>query len=75
MATQPREGSYRIPAAAVLAHLRGIRFPAARSDLLKCARGNNAPLGFIRALEVLPDREYMDLADVMDAASETGSSR
>ncbi|MDA0636968.1 DUF2795 domain-containing protein [Nonomuraea sp. MCN248] len=39
-------------------HLRGIDYPATKSELLDAAREQGADQETIRALESMPDREY-----------------
>lgn len=45
-------------------HLAGIDYPATRDDLLRHARGQNAPEEVIAALEQLTHHEYGSAADV-----------
>jgi len=57
----PKRGS----GARLTTDLKGINFPARRNDLIQHAKKNNAPQDTIEAIESMPDREYMNMADVM----------
>lgn len=39
-------------------HLKGVDYPASKSDLVATAREQGADQGIISALEAMPDREY-----------------
>lgn len=45
-------------------HLKGIKFPANRDDLIEHARQNHAPEEVLSTLERMPDREFSNAADV-----------
>lgn len=45
-------------------HLKGIKFPANREDLIEHARQNDAPEEVLSTLERMPDREFNNAADV-----------
>lgn len=45
-------------------HLKGIKFPANREDLIEHARQNDAPEEVLSTLEQMPDREFHNAADV-----------
>jgi len=45
-------------------YLSGIDYPCSKQDLIKHAKGKNAPGEIVGALNGLPDREYMDTPDV-----------
>lgn len=47
-------------------HLRGIDFPATREELIEYAEENDADEEIIEALQDLDDREYENMADVLD---------
>lgn len=50
--------------------LKGIDFPATKDDLIEQALDNGVASEVAEILEELPDREYDDMADVMDAYSD-----
>jgi hypothetical protein len=52
--------------------LNGVRYPARPDDLLEHVSGADAPDDAVAALEDLPDREYVNIADV---AEELGYGR
>jgi hypothetical protein len=39
-------------------HLKGVDYPASKSDLVAAAREHGADQDIITALEAMPDREY-----------------
>ncbi|WP_336204963.1 DUF2795 domain-containing protein [Nonomuraea sp. LPB2021202275-12-8] len=39
-------------------HLKGVDYPASKSDLLEAARKQGADRDTIKALEAMPDRDY-----------------
>ncbi|MFI7446799.1 DUF2795 domain-containing protein [Nonomuraea sp. NPDC049714] len=39
-------------------HLKGVDYPASKSDLVAAAREHGADQDIIKALEAMPDREY-----------------
>jgi hypothetical protein len=39
-------------------HLKGVDYPASKSDLVAAAREHGADQEIIKALEAMPDREY-----------------
>jgi hypothetical protein len=52
-------------------HLKGVDYPADRSELLDTARSENAPPEVVEALESLPeDEEYEGPDDVMEAVED-----
>lgn len=44
-------------------HLKGIDYPAGKEDLVRHARGQNAPDDVLAVLQRMPDREYGSAAD------------
>ncbi len=60
---------YDEPATAVPSYLRGVSFPATKQDLLRLARANNDEPGVLRKLELVADRSYSSLHDLMSALS------
>lgn len=46
-------------------HLKGIRFPAGKQDLVQHAKGNGAPSEAMEAIEAMPEQTYETMADVM----------
>ncbi len=56
----------------IMAHLKGIDFPARKSDLVEHARETEGPDTdeIVNTLEKLPDRRYNSAADVMHEVSE-----
>lgn len=46
-------------------NLKGIKFPADRSQLVKQARANGASSDVIRRIQEMPDRAYSNMAEVM----------
>lgn len=48
-------------------HLSGIDYPAAKEDLLRAAREQNAPRGVLDVLERIEEREYDGPAEVSEA--------
>ena len=52
-------------------HLKGVDYPADRSELLDTARSENAPPEVVEALESLPeDEEFEGPDDVMEAVED-----
>ncbi|HNY64014.1 MAG TPA: DUF2795 domain-containing protein [Deltaproteobacteria bacterium] len=49
--------------------LKGIHYPANKSDLLKTAQGNNASQDVMDILNKLPDQSYPSPVDVNKAVS------
>lgn len=47
--------------------LQGLEMPASRQEILECARRNSAPASAIHAIEMLPDRRYRDMDQIMAA--------
>lgn len=45
--------------------LKGIDFPAKRSDLLRHAKQNHAEQDVLHEIENMPEQEYGNMADVM----------
>jgi hypothetical protein len=45
--------------------LKGVEFPAKKSDLLDQARKNHAERAVLDLIEAMPDQEYGTMADVM----------
>jgi hypothetical protein len=59
-------------AANVTHHLKRVRFPASKEDLLERARNNGAGQDVLEVLESFPeDQEFETLADVVKAYGET----
>lgn len=56
--------------ATITRHLRGIQFPATKDDLVEQALDNGADDITADLLGALPDRQYEDLVEVMDAYGE-----
>lgn len=56
--------------AAVEKYLKGIHFPANKSDLVEHAKNNDAPEDVINVLNKFDERDYQGVADV---AKEIGS--
>ncbi len=56
----------------IMDHLKGIDFPARKSELVKHARETEGPDTdeVVNALEKLPDRQYNSPADVMHEIGE-----
>jgi hypothetical protein len=48
-------------------YLRGVSFPATKQDLLRAARNNNYEPSALRKLELVADRPYTSLRDLMTA--------
>ncbi len=46
-------------------HLKGIRFPAEKQDLVQHAKQNGAPSQAMRAIEAMPEQTYETMADIM----------
>lgn len=60
-----------IPSPTAVAHqLKGIDFPASKDDLIEQALDNGVPGEVAELLEEMPDRDYDNMADVMDAYSD-----
>ncbi len=49
----------------VTKHLKGIDFPAEKSDLAEHAKKNGAPPEIMEAIEAMPEQTYETVADVM----------
>jgi hypothetical protein len=45
--------------------LKGVEFPAKKSDLLDQARKNHAERAVLELIEAMPDQDYGTMADVM----------
>jgi hypothetical protein len=56
--------------AAVTHSLKGMDFPARKSELVNHARDHGADQEIINVLENLPDREFGNMADVMKGYGE-----
>ncbi|HEX6959157.1 MAG TPA: DUF2795 domain-containing protein [Ferrovibrio sp.] len=56
-----------ISPAEITRHLKGIDFPVTKDGLVEQARENGADEMVAELLDALPDREYDDMADVMEA--------
>lgn len=52
-------------------HLKGIRFPATRDDLLEQARENKADADVLDKIEQMPGQDYGTMADVMKGYGKT----
>lgn len=63
--TPPNEGFASF--AEVQKHLAGISYPAAKDDLVRRAREQDAPDGVMSLIEGLEDRTYESPADVSKA--------
>ena len=64
MATISEKGQ---PSVNVSRFLKGIDFPAQKQDLLQLARKNQADSTVIDLIQQLEDREYDNMAEVMQA--------
>ncbi|WP_182877180.1 DUF2795 domain-containing protein [Microbispora sp. H10670] len=53
-------------------HLKGVDYPAGKSDLIDTARDQGADDTVLNALERIPDREYDGPNAVSKAVSEAG---
>jgi hypothetical protein len=53
-------------------HLKGIKFPASKQDLIEHARQNDAPEEVLSTLEQMPDREFGNAADVAKGVGQIG---
>jgi hypothetical protein len=51
-------------------YLKGQEYPAHKQDLLKTAKGNDAPDEVIEEIEGLPDQEFSGPQDVMKGYGE-----
>lgn len=60
------------PASAMPHYLRGIRYPATRTQLIDRAKLNNAPIEAIQLLESLPEGPYEVPTDVQMAIKDYG---
>lgn len=70
MATDTQAGVSGRNVANVTHHLQGIDFPANKQDLIKQAESNGADQDVIQVLQGLPDRQYTNMADVMQGYGE-----
>ena len=52
-------------------HLKGIKFPATRDDLMEQARENKADADVLDKIEQMPEQEYETMADVMKGYGKT----
>lgn len=52
-------------------HLKGIHFPADKKALLQQARKNHAPREVMQELEAMPEQEYVSVAEIMKAFSQS----
>ncbi len=50
--------------------MKGMDFPAKAADIVKNAKSNGAPKDVLDALGRLPDHDYSNVAEVMDATNE-----
>lgn len=55
-------------------HLKGIDFPAKKSDLVQHAKKNGAESEVLDAIEAMPEQDYENMADVMKAYGQSESS-
>jgi hypothetical protein len=55
----------------VAQHLKGIDFPCSKKDLVAHARKNQAEEPVLKALEAFPEREYANMAEVMEGFGES----
>ncbi|WP_169978969.1 MULTISPECIES: DUF2795 domain-containing protein [unclassified Microbispora] len=53
-------------------HLKGVDYPAGKSDLIRTARDHGADDNVIDALERIPDRQYDGPNAVSKAVSDAG---
>lgn len=53
-------------------HLKGVDYPAGKSDLIQTARDHGADDNVINALEKIPDRQYDGPNAVSKAVSQAG---
>lgn len=51
-------------------HLKGIKFPVNKENLVEHARQNQAPREILSVLERMPDREFRNAADVSKGVGE-----
>jgi hypothetical protein len=51
-------------------HLKGIKFPVNKENLVEHARQNQAPREILSVLERIPDREFRNAADVSKGVGE-----
>ncbi len=51
-------------------HLKGIDFPANKADLVQHAKKNGAESDVLDEIEAMPERDYENMADVMQAYGE-----
>lgn len=51
--------------------LKGIEFPAKKSDLLDQAKKNHAERAVLERIEAMPDQDYGTMADVMKGFGKT----
>jgi hypothetical protein len=49
-------------------YLAGVEYPATRQDLADAAGDNGAPDDVLETIEAMPEREYMNPADVSKEA-------
>ena len=54
-------------------YLKGIDFPASKSDLLEQAKKNNAEDDVLDMIESMPEDDYGDMSEVMHAYGEADS--
>ena len=57
--------------ASITTYLKGIDYPANRRMLIDKARSNGADDSLIDVISQLPDKEYGNMADVMECYSST----
>lgn len=78
MATTVERGGGKSPAN-VTKHLKGIDFPAQKQDLVKHAQQLKAEKVVIDEIQLMEDREYANMADVMKSfgkeSQQGGASR
>ncbi len=60
----------RASAAEIQKALKGMDYPAKKEDLLKHAKGQNAPKDVISVLNRMPEQEYNSAVDVSKALHE-----
>ncbi|GAB2800054.1 hypothetical protein GCM10027040_29490 [Halomonas shantousis] len=51
-------------------HLKGVDFPASRTDLEKHAKDNGAEKDVLEVIRNMPDKEYGDMSDVTKGIGE-----
>jgi hypothetical protein len=56
-------------------YLKGIDFPCNKNDLISHAKQNGAEQSVINLLQNMPERQYMDMADVMKSYNQVRGQR